>query len=185
MVQLVLEEAAEQMADAVIHTRREFSTIRTGRASSSMVDNLQVTAYGVEMRMQELATFSVPEPRQLLITPHDPANVAAVERAVVNADLGLAPSNDGRTIRLSFPELTEERRQDMVRMINRMAEDGKNHLRGIRRHARKDLDDIEKEGHVSEDDIRHAGSQLDDLTHRNESEINEARTAKEDELLEV
>jgi len=185
MVQLVLEEAKEKMADAVVHTRREFSTVRTGRASSSMVENLTVEAYGVEMRMQELATFSVPEPRQLLITPHDAANVPAVERAVVNADLGLAPSNDGRTIRLSFPELTEERRRDMVRMINGMSEDGKNHLRGIRRHARKDLDDIEGEGHVSEDDIRHAGSQLDDLIHRNESEIDEARAAKEDELLEV
>jgi ribosome recycling factor len=120
-----------------------------------------------------------------MITPHDPANVTAVERAVVNADLGLAPSNDGRTIRLSFPELTEERRRDMVRMINRMAEEGKNHLRGVRRHARKDLDDIESEGHVSEDDIRHAGSQLDGLIHRNEAEIDEARKAKEDELLEV
>ena len=87
-----------------------------------MVENLTVEAYGVEMRMQELATFSVPEPRQLLITPHDAANVPAVERAVVNADLGLAPSNDGRTIRLSFPELTEERRRDMVRMINGMSE---------------------------------------------------------------
>jgi ribosome recycling factor len=185
MVQLVLEEATEKMADAVAHTRREFSTVRTGRASSSMVENLTVAAYGVDMRMQELASFSVPEPRQLMITPHDPANVTAVERAVVNADLGLAPSNDGRTIRLSFPELTEERRRDMVRMINRMAEEGKNHLRGVRRHARKDLDDIESEGHVSEDDIRHVGSQLDGLIHRNEAEIDEARKAKEDELLEV
>jgi ribosome recycling factor len=125
MVQLVLEEATEKMADAVAHTRREFSTVRTGRASSSMVENLTVAAYGVDMRMQELASFSVPEPRQLMITPHDPANVTAVERAVVNADLGLAPSNDGRTIRLSFPELTEERRRDMVRMINRMAEEAR------------------------------------------------------------
>ncbi len=185
MIQMVLDEAGERMADAVAHARREFSTIRTGRASSSLVERITVEAYGVEMRMQELASFAVPEARQLLISPHDPANVPAIERAITRAELGLAPSSDGRTVRLVFPELTEERRRDLVRMVNGMAEEGKTRLRGLRRSARKDLDDVESSGGVSEDDIKHAAGQLDDLIHVYESEIDEARTAKEDELLEV
>jgi len=183
MIQMVLDEASSSMEETVAHARREFSTVRTGRASSALVEKLPVTAYGVEMRLQELASFSIPEARQLLITPHDPTNVPAIEKAILVADLGLSPGNDGRSIRLSFPELTEERRRDLVRMVNTMAEDGKNRMRGVRRHARKDLDDIE--GSVSEDDLRWAGDRLDSLIHGFEAEIDEARQAKEDDLLEV
>ena len=114
MIQLVLEEAEERMTEAVAHSKKEFSTIRTGRASSSLVERISVEAYGVEMKLQELASFSVPEARQLLITPHDPGNVTAIEKAIVKAELGLTPSNDGHSIRLSFPELTQERRQELV-----------------------------------------------------------------------
>ncbi|MBC8195977.1 MAG: ribosome recycling factor [Acidimicrobiia bacterium] len=185
MIMLVLDGATQKMDEAVAHTRREFSTVRTGRASSGLVERLTVDAYGVEMRMQELASFSVPEARQLLIAPHDPGNVPAIEKAIMKADLGLTPSSDGRTIRLVFPDLTEERRRDLVRMINTMAEEGKNHLRGLRRGARKDLDDYQGEGHVSEDDIKWAESQLDDLIHSYEGQVEQARSAKEDELLEV
>ena len=183
MIQMVLDEADAAMSDAVTHTRREFSTVLTGRASSSIVEKITVEAYGVEMRMQELASFSIPEPRQLLVTPHDPANVPAIERAIVQADLGLMPGNDGRNIRLTFPELTEERRRDLVRMVNAMAEEGKNRMRGHRRHARKDLDDLE--GSVSEDDLKWASGRLDEMIHRHEAEVDSARQAKEDELLEV
>ncbi|HJL82472.1 MAG TPA: ribosome recycling factor, partial [Acidimicrobiales bacterium] len=185
MIMMVLEGTTEKMADAVAHTRREFSTVRTGRASSGLVERLTVTAYGVDMRMQELVSFSVPEARQLLITPHDPANVPAIEKSIMTADLGLTPSSDGRTVRLVFPDLTEERRRNLVRMINTMAEEGKNHLRGLRRSARKDLEDYGGEGHVSEDDIKWAESQLDDLIHSHEGQVEQARSAKEDELLEV
>ncbi|MDP6481498.1 MAG: ribosome recycling factor [Acidimicrobiales bacterium] len=184
-IMMVLEGTTEKMADVVTHTRREFSTVRTGRASSGLVERLTVSAYGVDMRMQELASFSIPEARQLLITPHDPSNVAAIEKSIMTADLGLTPSSDGRTIRLVFPDLTEDRRRDLVRMINTMAEEGKNHLRGLRRSARKDLEDYGAEGHVSEDDIKWAESQLDDLIHSHEGQIEQARSAKEDELLEV
>ncbi|HJO79223.1 MAG: ribosome recycling factor [Acidimicrobiales bacterium] len=184
-IMMVLERATEKMAEAVALTRREFSTVRTGRASSGLVERLTVDAYGVEMRMQELASFSVPEARQLLITPHDPSNVPAIEKSIMQADLGLTPSSDGRTIRLVFPDLTEERRRDLVRMINAMAEEGKNHLRGLRRGARKDLEEYGGEGHVSEDDIKWAESQLDDLIHNHEDQVEQARSAKEDELLEV
>jgi ribosome recycling factor len=185
LLKMIVDDTAEKMTAAVAHSRREFATVRTGRASSSLVERLTVEAYGVEMRMQELASFSVPEARQLLITPHDPANVPVIERAINQADLGLAPSTDGRTVRLVFPELTEERRRDLVRMVNGMAEEGKNQLRGLRRHARKDLDDVAEGGGVSKDDVKWVADQIDELIHKHEAKVEQARSAKEDELLEV
>tara|TARA_Y100000758_G_scaffold215834_1_gene155158 strand:+ start:138 stop:707 length:570 start_codon:yes stop_codon:yes gene_type:complete len=185
LLKMIVDDTVENMTDAVAHSRREFATVRTGRASSSLVERLTVEAYGVEMRMQELASFSVPEARQLLITPHDPANVPIIERTINQADLGLAPSTDGRTVRLVFPELTEERRRDLVRMVNGMAEEGKNRLRGLRRHARKDLDDVAEGGGVSKDDVKWVADQIDELIHKYETEVEQARSAKEDELLEV
>ena len=103
LLKIIVDDTGDKMTDAVAHSRREFATVRTGRASSSLVERLIVQAYGVDMKMQELASFSVPEARQLLITPHDPANVPAIERAINQSDLGLTPSSDGRTIRLAFP----------------------------------------------------------------------------------
>lgn len=185
MVDLITEDASSKMAGAVTHTRREMATIRTGRASSAFVEKLQVEAYGVPMMLQELATFSVPEARQLIINPHDAANVEAIERAIRNSELGLSPSNDGRTLRLAFPQLTEERRRDLVRVINNMAEDGKGKIRGHRRAARKDLEEVEKDGGVGSDEIERAEKALDDLTRAHEHDIDEARDAKEKELLEV
>jgi len=182
MIELVIDDAATKMEAAVTHTRREMATIRTGRASSSFVEKLQVEAYGVPMTLQELATFSVPEARQLVITPHDAANVEGIERAIRNSDLGLSPTSDGRTLRLSFPPLTEERRKDLVKVVNAMAEDGKGKIRGFRRAARKDLDDVDG---VGEDDIKTAEKSLDDQTKSHESDIDAARDAKEKELLEV
>ena len=185
LIDLVLSDASEKMDASVSHARKDFSSVRTGRASSALVEKLIVEAYGVEMQMLELASFSVPEARQLLITPHDPQNVDAVTRAIQNSDLGLSPSNDGKTIRLVFPPLTEERRRDLVRVVNNMAEDAKNSIRGVRRGARKDLDDLEKDGGLSSDDIQRAENQLDELTQRHEGQIETARAAKEEELLEV
>lgn len=185
MIEMVLEEAAEKMDGVVSHARKEFSTVRTGRASSALFEHLPVEAYGVTMSMQELASFAVPEARQLLITPHDAANLDAIERAIQNAQLGLTPSNDGRMIRLSFPPLTEERRRELARMVGSMAEDAKNRLRGVRRAARKDLEDVEKEGGVSSDDIAWAEERLDGLTREHEHLVDEAHSQKEEELLEV
>lgn len=185
MIDLIIEDTSTKMDGAVSHTRREMATIRTGRASSAFVEKLQVMAYGVPMTMQELATFSVPEARQLIIAPHDAANVEAIERAIRNSDLGLSPSNDGRTLRLAFPQLTEERRKDLVKVINHMAEEGKGQLRGYRRAARKDLEDVEKDGGVGSDEIERAEKMLDDFTKAHEHHIDAARDAKEKELLEV
>ncbi len=185
MIEMVISDASEKMDDMVAHARKEFSSVRTGRASSALVERLQIEAYGVAMHLVELASFAVPEARQLLITPHDPANMGAVEKAIMQSDLGLSPSNDGKTIRLVFPPLTEERRRDLVKVVNGMAEDAKNRIRGVRRSARKDLDDVEKDGGVSEDDISRAESTLDAMTHKHEAGIEHARAAKEQELLEV
>ena len=182
MIELVIDDAASKMDGAVSHARREMATIRTGRASSSFVEKLQVEAYGVPMTLQELATFAVPEARQLIITPHDAANVEAIDRAIRNSDLGLSPASDGRTLRLSFPPLTEERRKDLVKVVNGMAEDGKGKIRGFRRVARKDLEEIDG---VGEDEVERAEKSLGDMTKAHEVAIDEARDAKEKELLEV
>jgi len=184
LIDLVIEDTGSKMDGAVAHTKREMATIRTGRANSAFVEKLTAEAYGVEMTLQELATFAVPEARSLIITPHDITNVEAIDRAIRNSDLGLSPSNDGRTIRLNFPQLTEERRKDLVKVVNSMAEDGKGKIRGLRRTARKELED-EKDGGVGSDEIERAEKALDDRTRDHEADIDAARDAKEKELLEV
>ena len=183
MIELIIDDSTDKMDGAVARARKEFSTVRTGRASSALVEKLKVDAYGVELTMREIASFSVPEARQLLITPHDPQNVGAVEKAIQQSNLGLSPSNDGKIVRLVFPPLTEDRRRELVRLVNNMAEESKTRLRGLRRSARKDLDDVE--GGVSEDDISRASESLDKLTQTHEASIEAAREAKERELLEI
>jgi ribosome recycling factor len=185
MTELVLQEAAEKMTKAVVYARQEFATVRTGRANPALVEKLVVTAYGVEMRMQELASFSIPEARQLVIAPHDPTTLNAIEKAIRNADLGLAPSNDGRAIRLNFPPPTEQRRKELGKMVDNMAEEGKIAIRGCRRVARRDLDELLKSGELSEDDIARAEKELDKLTHQYEADVEAARVKKVEELLEV
>lgn len=137
------------------------------------------------MNVQELASISIPEARQLLITAHDPQNLEGIERAIRNSDLGLSPSNDGRSLRLNFPPLTEERRKEMVKLTKSMAEDGRIALRNIRREARKDLESGEKDKQISSDELERAEKQLDQLTQKIEGEIDAALTDKESELLEV
>jgi ribosome recycling factor len=185
MIELVLEDAAEKMDGAVSHARSEFSTIRTGRASSALFERLTAEAYGVEMRLQELASFAVPEARMLVVTPHDMANLEVIERAILNANMGLTPSNDGRIIRLAFPPLNEERRRDLARVVGGMAEDGKQRVNAVRRAARKDLDDLENDGGVSSDDIQRAEARLDALKDARIAAIDEAQAQKEQELMEV
>jgi ribosome recycling factor len=185
MSDLVLQEAGEKMAKAVAHARGEFATVRTGRASSALVEKLPVEAYGVEMRLQELASFSIPEARQLVVTPHDQATMGAIEKAIRNADLGLNPSNDGRSIRLNFPPPTEQRRKELGKLVDSMAEEGKVAIRGVRRASRRELEDFQKEGELSEDDLARAEKELDKLTHQHEAEVDAARAKKIEELLEV
>ncbi len=185
LIDLVMSDTEERMSKAVAHTKSEFATIRSGRAAPQIVERITVEAYGVDMRIQELATISVPEARQLLIAPHDPQNLDAIEKGIRNSDLGLSPSSDGRAIRLNFPPLTEERRKELVRLVKQMAEDGRVAVRNLRREGRKELGEGEKDGQISSDDLNRAEGELDKLTRAAEAAIDESLEAKEHELLEV
>ncbi len=185
MLDLVLEDAGEKMAKAVAHARHEFSTIRTGRASSALIENLTVDYYGAEVPLKQVAGFSVPEARLLVVNPFDKNSLNAVEKAIRNSDLGLNPSNDGVVIRLAFPALTEERRKELVRKVREMAEHGKVALSNARRDARRDLDALARDGEASEDDVVRAEKELDRVTHAHEADVDKALEQKEAELLEV
>jgi ribosome recycling factor len=184
MVGLVLEEATEKMDNAVAHTRSEFGGVRSGRASSALVERLNVEYYGVDTPMRQLASFSVPEARQLLISPFDKGSMASIEKAIRNSDLGLNPSNDGHVIRLSFPALTAERRKELVKLVKHMAEEGRVQLRNLRRSARHELGSLEKDGDLTEDELARAEKDLDRVIHAKEAEIDQALQVKEQELLE-
>lgn len=185
MIELVLEDAAESMAGAVSHARQNFSGIRTGRATPVLVEKLPVNYYGTPVPLQQLASFSVPEARMLVIAPFDKDSVEAIEKAIRESDLGLSPSTDGVVVRLGFPALTAERRRDLIKVVRSMAEDGRIAIRNSRRSARSDLDKMKKDGDAPEDTIDRAEKRVDELTHQYEGEIDGALTTKEEELLEV
>lgn len=181
---VVLEETRERMDKVVHHTRAEFGNIRTGRAAPALVEKLRVEYYGAEVPLQQLAGFSVPEARMLVISPYDREAMPAIEKAIRSSDLGLNPSNDGNNIRLSFPPLTAERRKEFVKVVKAMAEEGRISIRNIRRSGRQELESLEKDGDLSEDELSRAEKELDKLTHGAEAEIDTALSAKERELLE-
>lgn len=185
LLDLVMSETTDKMHKAVDHTRAEFSSVRTGRASSSLVEKLRVDYYGAEVPLQQLAGFSVPEARMLVVSPFDKNSMGAIEKAIRNSDLGLNPSNDGIVIRLAFPPLTEERRKELVRRVRHQAEEGKIALRNLRRAARHEFDALVKEGDATEDELARAEKDLDRLTHAQEAQIDQALEHKEHELLEV
>lgn len=185
LADMVIEDAKDRMEKAITHSRSEFASIRSGRAAPQLVEKLTVEAYGVDVRLLEVASVSVPEARQLIVTPHDPANLESVERAIRTSDLGISPSNDGRSLRLNFPPLTEERRKELVRVVKKMAEDGRISIRNIRRDARKELESAEKDNDLSADELSRAEKDLDKLTQTSEASVDEALASKEEELLEV
>lgn len=184
LIEAVREEAVERMQKAVAHTHQEFAAVRTGRAGSGLVEKLPVEYYGATMPLQQLASFSVPEARLLVISPFDKGSINAIEKSIRDANLGLNPANDGNSIRLAFPPLTEERRKEFVKMVKSRAEDGRNAVRTARREARKDLEGLQKDGDISEDDLRRAEETLDKLTKQYESEIDAGLEHKTVELME-
>jgi ribosome recycling factor len=184
IVGVVMDEATERMARAVAHARAEFASVRTGRASPALVEKIMVDYHGTEVPLQQLAGTSVPEARQLLISPYDKGALGAVERAIQNSNLGLNPSNDGVTIRLSFPPLTQERRKELVKVVRQMAEEGRVAVRGVRRSSRQELEKLEKDGDLTSDDVSRAEKDLDTMTRSHEQQVDEALAAKEKELLE-
>jgi ribosome recycling factor len=184
LADLILEDVTEKMRKAVAHTRAEFSSIRTGRAAPALVEKIMVDYYGAETPLQQLAGFQVPEARQLLITPYDKGSIGAIEKAIQQSNLGLNPSNDGNSIRLSFPPLTAERRKEFVKVVKNMAEEGRITLRNLRRAARHELDALEKDNELSSDELARAEKELDKIIHVQEAGIDEALGTKEQELLE-
>jgi len=185
LVDLVLSETDERMEKAVGRTRHEFSAIRTGRPSPALVERILVDYFGSEVPLQQLASFSVPEAQLLVISPFDKGAIEAIEKAVLLADLGVSPSNDGSVLRLNFPPLTEERRKQLVKVVRNLAEEGRVAIRGVRRSGRQDLDALGKDGDVSSDESKRASEKIDTLTRKYEDQINAALNQKEAELLEV
>jgi len=185
VIEDTLLETMDKMEKAVEHTRSQFATVRTGRATPSLVDRLTIEYYGAPVPLQQLASISVPEARQLLIKPHDRSTLEAIEKAIRESDLGVNPNNDGISIRLSLPQLTEDRRKEYVKVAKNMAEDGKITLRNLRRDARKSMEAEEKDGDVSEDELERAEKELDKVTSEHVEQIDTALDNKEQELLEV
>ncbi|WP_217647681.1 ribosome recycling factor [Alicyclobacillus macrosporangiidus] len=173
------------MEKAVQVFKRDVATVRAGRATPNMLDKVTVEYYGSQMPVNQVASITTPEPRQLVIAPWDKGLLSEIERAIQKSDLGLNPMNDGSVIRLILPPLTEERRQELVKVVRKMAEEARVALRNIRRDANEDLKKLEKSGDAPEDEVRRATDKVQALTDRFVAEIDKAATAKEKEILEV
>jgi ribosome recycling factor len=180
-----LSAAERRMRGAVESVRSNFATIRTGRANPTLLDRVEVEAYGSRMLLRSVASVGAPEPRLLTVTPFDPAILKNIERAIRNSDIGLNPQNDGKIIRLPIPELTEERRKDLIRVARHMAEEGRVSVRNVRRDEMKDVHELRKEGEISQDDEHRAESELQRLTDAYVKRIDAVLADKEAELLEV
>jgi ribosome recycling factor len=180
-----LFEAEEKMEKAVSVARDDFGTIRTGRANPGMFNKIMVDYYGAPTPVNQLASFHVVDARMLTLTPYDKSAMDAVERAIRDSDLGVNPTNDGAIIRVAFPQLTEERRKEFIKVAHRKAEDAKISIRNVRRHAKDELDRMAKDGEVGEDDVTRAEKELEKVTQRHVASVDELLKHKEAELLEV
>ena len=185
MVEDVLEEAERRMKKAVEHVRGEFSTVRTGRASASLLNRVNVDYYGQSTPLNQISSIAVPEPTLLVISPYDKSVIDDVEKAILQSDLGLTPINDGNVIRLPIPKLTEERRKELTRLVRSKAEEGRVAMRNIRRDAIDDLRSFEKEGEITKDDLHRGQEEVQKLTDRFIGETDEMLKVKEKELMEV
>ena len=185
MINDVLRESEGKMKKSVESLRHHLATIRTGRASPALVEHLPVDAYGSSMPLNQLAGISVPEGRLIVIQPYDASMIKAIEKAIQNSELGINPSNDGRVIRLVIPQLTEERRRDLTKLVRSRVEESKVALRNIRREALDDLRQFEHEKLISEDEQRRAQERLQELTDRYTRDLDQIGAAKEAEVMEV
>jgi ribosome recycling factor len=185
MIDDVLKDASRRMDKSVEATKHEFTTIRTGRASAALLERVNVSAYGTKMPINQLATISAPEPRLLTITPFDKSVMKDIERGIMESDLGLTPSNDGQLIRLPIPQLTEERRKELVKQVRHLAEEGRVATRNVRRDALHHLKDAEKNGETGSDDVHRAEERLQKVTDEHVAAIDAALKAKEAEIMEV
>ena len=181
----VLVEAEKKMAKAVEVLKHDLATIRTGRASPALVDRLHVEYYGSDMPLNQVAGITVPEARLIVIQPWDKSSIPAIEKAIMKSELGLTPSNDGNVIRIVLPQLTEERRRDLVKLVHRRVEDGRVAIHNVRREAHDDLRDLRKENMATEDDLKQEEARLQRLTDRFVAEADRIGQAKEAEVMAV
>jgi ribosome recycling factor len=180
-----LKDAEQRMDKSVTATREHFNGLRTGRASAAMLDRITIDYYGTPTPLKQLATLNVPEPRMLTIQPFDPTSIKAIEKAIMESDLGMTPQNDGKLIRLPVPQLTEERRKEYVKMARTMAEEGRVAVRNVRRDAIQHLQVLSKKGEVGDDEERRAEERAQKLTDDHVKEIDELLKHKEAEIMEV
>ena len=185
MIDETLLEAEEKMDKAIGVAKEDFAGIRTGRATAKMFDKITAEYYGTQTPVTQMATFGIPEARLVVITPYDKGSMTAIEKAIRDSDLGVNPTNDGVVIRIAFPQLTEDRRKEYIKVARHKAEDSRISMRNIRRHAKDALDKLVKDGEAGEDEVRRAEKSLDDLTHKYVTAIDDLLKHKEAELLEV
>lgn len=185
MIEETLLDAEERMEKAVSVAREDLGSVRTGRASPQMFAKITIDYYGTQTPLPQLATITTPEPRMAIIKPYDPSQLPAVERAIRDSDLGVNPGNDGTIIRVVLPQLTEERRREMVRVARHKGEEAKVSIRNVRRHAKDALDRLVRDGESGEDQVRRAEKDLDEATAKYVGHVDELLKHKEAELLEV
>ncbi len=185
MIKELLHETEQRMKKAVESMEEDFKSIRTGRASPALVERVMVDYYGIPTPLNQLAAISAPEPQMLLIRPYDPGAIAAIEKGILQADLGLNPANDGRIIRIPIPRLTEERRRELVKLVKRRVEEGKVALRNIRRDALDELREYEDEKLISEDERKRGQEELQKLIDRFTAKVEENGARKEQDIMEI
>ena len=185
MIDETLFEAEEKMEKAVVVAKDDFGGIRTGRVTPSMFNRITAEYYGTQTPINQLASFQVPEARMVIVQPFDVSSLNAIERAIRDSDLGVNPGNDGRIIRVVFPDLSEERRKEYIKVARTKAEDSRIAIRNIRRHAKDALDKLAKDGDAGEDEVHRAEKELEDVTHKYVAQVDEMLKHKEEELLEV
>ncbi|MEJ2051188.1 MAG: ribosome recycling factor [Calditrichota bacterium] len=184
MLETLYTETADRMDKAIEKTRHDLTSIRTGRASTALLDGLKVEYYGTKTPLKQLAQISVPEPRMLMIQPYEKTIIPNVERAILESDLGLNPQNDGNLIRLPIPELTQERREELVRYVHKLAEEGRIAIRNIRRDANDTVKELEKEHEISEDNAHRALDSIQKMTDKHIKRVDELLEHKEEEIRE-
>jgi ribosome recycling factor len=184
-VDSALSAATEKMDKAIAVLKDELAGVRTGRATPALLQRVVVDYYGTPVPIQQLASFSVPEPRTLVISPFDRNAIASMEKAIMSSDLGITPGNDGTVIRLSFPPLTEERRKELIKLVHHRGEEGRVAVRNIRRHSKEELEKLEREGGISEDDLVRSEKELQKLTDKHISDIDDVVAHKDAELKEI
>jgi ribosome recycling factor len=185
MIDELIQDAGRRMDKSVETVVTEFNGVRTGRASAALLDRIQIDYYGQKTPLKQLASINVPEPRSLTVQPFDPSSIKAIEKAIMESDLGLTPSNDGKLVRLPVPQLTEERRKDLVRVARQMAEEGRVAVRNVRRDLMHHLKELVVNGEVGDDDERRAEERAQKLTDEHVHRIDEMLKRKEAEIMEV